>query len=123
MAMTVQMRFKDLLNEFLNISKPCIDAKALEEIKSKYYYQIGSKRKISGIKEFEELIKLLEKYTIISYDNIKQLYFISETYIKKPNLLIRLKKYKSDYNQVILSKHFTPNCNMYKNDNGKYLYF
>lgn len=121
--MTVQMRFKDLLNEFLNISKPCIDVKALEKIKSKYYYQIGSKRKISDIKEFEELVKLLEKYTIISYDNIEHLYFISETYIKEPNLLTRLKKYESDYNQVILSKDFPPNCNMYKNDNGKYLYF
>ncbi|XP_035723051.1 uncharacterized protein LOC118442027 [Vespa mandarinia] len=119
MTMTMQKEFKDLLNDFLNISKPYIDNNALEEIKSEYYYQINSKRKISGIKEFEELIKLLEKYTIISYDNIKQLYFINKIYVKKSNLLIRLEKYESNYNQAILSKYFPPNYNMYQSDNDE----
>ncbi|KAF7384898.1 hypothetical protein HZH66_011984 [Vespula vulgaris] len=117
MTMTIQMKFKVLLNEFLTISKPYITTEVLEEIKSEYYYQIGSKRKISGIKDLEGLIKLLEKYTIISYDNIKPLYFIS-SYVK-PNLLIRLEKYESDYNQAILSKHFCQSYNMYKNNNDQ----
>ncbi|XP_043679388.1 uncharacterized protein LOC122634470 isoform X2 [Vespula pensylvanica] len=117
MIMTMQMKFKVLLNEFLTISKPYITTEVLEEIKSEYYYQIGSKRKISGIKDLEELIKLLEKYTIISYDDIKPLYFIS-SYVK-PNLLIRLERYESDYNQAILSKHPCQSYNMYKNNNDQ----
>lgn len=54
MIMTMQMKFKVLLNEFLTISKPYITTEVLEEIKSEYYYQIGSKRKISGIKDLED---------------------------------------------------------------------
>ncbi|KAL2711882.1 fas-associated death domain protein isoform X1 [Vespula squamosa] len=116
--MTEQMRFKELLNDFLNISKPYITTKILEEIKRKYYYQIGSKRKISSIKDLEGLIKVLEKYTIISYDDIEPLHFINWNYLNSI-LLIRLQKYESDYDQTILPKNFRQNYNMYKSNNDQ----
>ncbi|XP_015190050.1 PREDICTED: fas-associated death domain protein [Polistes dominula] len=115
--MTVQVKYKDLIEEFVKISKPCVSFENLEEIKNEYSYDIGSKRKISGIQNLEGLIKVLEKYTILAYDDIKPLYYIEKRYIKKSDLITKLKNYEDWYKLMNYPSYY----NMYQNDNARSL--
>lgn len=115
--MTVQVKYKNLLEEFVKISRPCVSVENLEEIKNEYSYDIGSKRKVSGIQNLEGLIKVLGKYAILAYDDIKPLYDIEKRYIKKSYLVMKLKNYEDWYKLMNYPSYY----NMYQNDNARSL--
>ncbi|XP_018395352.1 PREDICTED: fas-associated death domain protein [Cyphomyrmex costatus] len=99
-----------LCQEFLNIAEPFIDSDILNQLKCNYAHEIDSKRKLSQIKNLKTFIRLLEKRDIMSYSNIKPLWYISKKYIHKSDLESKLQ----DYDSWLKTLSPLPWCNVYQ---------
>ncbi|XP_011160758.1 fas-associated death domain protein isoform X2 [Solenopsis invicta] len=88
-------KYSLLRQDFLNIAEPFIDSNVLDQLKRNYAHEIDSKRKLSQIKDLKTFIRLLEKRNIVSYSNIEPLWYISKTYIHKPDLDNKLQDYEN----------------------------
>ncbi|XP_015605873.1 fas-associated death domain protein isoform X2 [Cephus cinctus] len=89
-------KYKQLRESFLKISELHIDNITLNELKLKYKYCINSNRTMGYIKDLEFLIRVLEKRTILRYNNIEPLKYISTQYVKDPALDLILSKYDTE---------------------------
>jgi len=112
-------KYSSLRQDFLNSAESYINNDILNQLKCNYAHYINSKRKLSKIKDFKTLIKLLEKQDIISYKNIEQLQFISKTFIDKANLNNKL----LDYENWLKSTQLPQFCDMYQSDEGMFYIF
>ncbi|XP_039308716.1 fas-associated death domain protein isoform X3 [Solenopsis invicta] len=92
---TMLEKYSLLRQDFLNIAEPFIDSNVLDQLKRNYAHEIDSKRKLSQIKDLKTFIRLLEKRNIVSYSNIEPLWYISKTYIHKPDLDNKLQDYEN----------------------------
>lgn len=105
-------KYRSLRQDFLGIAESFVDSDVLDQLKHNYAHDIDSKRKLSKVKDLKTLMRLLEKRDIISYDNIEQLWYISKTYIDKPELECKLLEYEN----WLQTAPPLPAYNMYQSD-------
>lgn len=96
MTASILEEFENMCADVVSEVQKCIYPKHLEKLKTDYEAKIGSRNKLSSIESLEDLVKLLKKRLVLSFDNVKVLDELAEKYLEDESEIVeKLQKYKA----------------------------